>query len=172
MQPNNSGNQSNNQLDPITFFDAPFLACPKWDPSCLHPFKGTPKKGDTRLINTHYITGVWLGLTYSGTPSFQGVFPHHFPYDPAWSWYPPPPSLPTLDRPIPRPVLGIQRDTLGIIQESTHRTLVMFLSDVLRTLSMWCHKRIGKPPFFGKCAAKKQNNSPIMSTFEIYIRLG
>ena len=102
IQPNNSGNQSNNQLNPITFFDAPFLGCPKWDPSCLHPFKkGTPKKGDTRLINTHYIIHK---VYYWGSPHFKAP-PHHFPYDPAWSSYlsPPIPSNPgPTDPPRPR----------------------------------------------------------------------
>lgn len=38
------------------------------------------------------------------------------------------PPIPSNPGPIDPPlILGIQRDTLGIIQESTHGTLVMFL---------------------------------------------
>lgn len=145
MQPNTSGNQSNNQLNPITFFVAPFLGCPKWDPSCLHPFKGTPKKRDTCLINTHYVRCI-IGVDYSGTPLISRGPPHHFPYDPASIVVVfPHPFQPWTDR--SPPVLGIQRDTLGIIQESTHRTLVMFLLGRLRWL-WWCHMANlhGDPP--------------------------
>ena len=80
---------------------------------------------------------------------------HHFPSDPAIVVV----SL----------ILGIQRDTLGIVQESTHRTLVMFLE---RASDVGC----GTPPKNWRndvrMGRKKQTNTPTNDYLWNIFRLG